>query len=130
LTETLRLFEQWLIDEQLISADAQSPTHFRWIIVTCGDWDLSSMLVRDCAQQNIDVPWYCRRWINVKRSYADATGTFPRSMMTMIDDLQLKHVGRQHSGIDDCRNITAIVRHLAERGDFVFEQTSGEHLMY
>ncbi|CAF4311592.1 unnamed protein product, partial [Rotaria magnacalcarata] len=42
-------------------------------------------------------------------------------MMGMLNDLNIRHVGRHHSGIDDCKNIAEILKVLAERG-YVFHE--------
>jgi inhibitor of KinA sporulation pathway (predicted exonuclease) len=85
--------------------------------VTCGEWDLRSMLVRQCAASGVTIPRPYRSWINVKTVFA---GTLRRSasvgMPTMLEALGLELEGRHHRGIDDCRNIARIVLALHARG--------------
>lgn len=91
-----------------------------YAFVTCGDWDLVSMLPRQCAVAGVQVaslPRAYRRWINIKRVFTD-TVRKSRSygMASMLQSLHLKLEGRHHRGIDDCHNIARIALTLAERG--------------
>ncbi|KAK3798692.1 hypothetical protein RRG08_029472 [Elysia crispata] len=108
--EVLKDFNQWMELEGLLNPEIKS------IFVTCGDWDLKSMLPRQCETSRLPVKSYFSRWINIKKSYADVTRTFPKGMMHMLTGLNLQHVGRHHSGIDDCRNIANIVVELTKQG--------------
>lgn len=98
-----------------------APIH-SFLFVTCGDWDLKSMLPRQAASLNIPIPPYMMRWLNIKKAYNKAMGTFPRGMMVMLSGLDIGHEGRHHSGIDDCINIARILKKLAEMG-VLFKQT-------
>ncbi|RUS75327.1 hypothetical protein EGW08_016916 [Elysia chlorotica] len=113
--EVFKDFHQWMEAENLLSPEVKS------IFVTCGDWDLKSMLPRQCETSHLSVPSYFKRWVNIKKSYADVTRTFPKGMMHMLTGLNLTHVGRHHSGIDDCRNIASIVVELMKHGYFFKE---------
>ncbi len=93
--------------------------------VTCGDWDLKTMLPGQCRLSGLEPPGegrpHFRRWVNVKRSCHSATGHFPRDMSALLSSVGAgDFVGRQHSGIDDCENIARAARALAENG-FVFD---------
>ncbi len=95
------MFNDWLRRE---TADLSESFAF----VTCGDWDLKTMLPAQCKVSGLDPPSeehpHFRRWINVKRSCHSATGTFPRGMMATLRLLGMERFeGRQHSGIDDCQ---------------------------
>ena len=110
----LAAFREWI--EKELASDST------FAFVTCGDWDLKSMLPRQCATVGADVPEYCNEWINVKKSFHAVTKSYPRGMDSMLKGVGLKFVGRPHSGIDDCENIARIVKELAAKG-FVFEVT-------
>lgn len=116
ISETLQAFNMWMEKESLLKPDIKS------IFVTCGDWDLRKMLPKQCSHFNIEYPSYLNKWINIKKPYSAVTGTYPKGMMPMLDGLNLQHVGRHHSGIDDCTNIAAILKALAQQG-FVFKET-------
>ncbi|XP_076462593.1 ERI1 exoribonuclease 3-like [Babylonia areolata] len=116
IEETLQNFHKWMTAEAL----KQNAT---FTFVTCGDWDLKTMLPSQCRYFGIDNQPYFKRWINIKKAFADLTGVFPKGMMAMLHQLHIPHIGRHHSGIDDCRNIAAILKAMVERG-YVFSNTS------
>jgi len=87
----------------------------RCIFVTCGDWDLKSMMGRQCALSGEHVPERFRQWINIKRLFASVTGLNGGSMKRMLDVLGLRLEGHHHSGLDDCRNIARILAELLRR---------------
>lgn len=116
LTDVLKSFHAWLEKEKLLEAQTRS------IFVTCGDWDLYTMLPSQCSYFQLPRPEYFNHWINIKKSFHKATGKFSRSgMMGMLNDLNIPHSGRHHSGIDDCKNIAEILKALIQRG-YVFEE--------
>lgn len=92
----------------------------RLAFVTCGDWDLVSMLPRQCQTAGVPVtrlPRAYRRWINIKRIFTETVRkSRAYGMTSMLQTLHLKLEGRHHRGIDDCRNIARIALALAERG--------------
>jgi ERI1 exoribonuclease 3 len=120
LAQTLQLFDQWMNEQGLLNPGSRS------VFVTCGDWDLQTMLYQQCKYLNIQPAAYFRRWINIKKPFCDVTGTYPKGMMQMLSMLNLPHIGRHHSGIDDCRNIASILRALGDR-HFVFKATKELH---
>ena len=65
-----------------------------FIILTCGDWDLRSMLQSQCKYFKIDYPPYLKSWINVKKSFAEVTAHFPKGMMIMLNELNINHTGK------------------------------------
>ncbi len=105
-----RDFNEWLSQE---TSDLSSPFAF----LTCGDWDLKTMLPDQCKTANVDLPDHFDRWINVKRSCHETVGTFPRGMHRLLQYTgTAPFQGRQHSGIDDCENIARVARALAAKG--------------
>lgn len=86
--------------------------------LTCGDWDLKTMLPKQAALSNVTIPAYMKQWINVKRPFNSFTGRSDNrvGMDGMLAALKLPLVGRHHSGLDDARNIAAIAWHLMQKG--------------
>ncbi|KZT59212.1 Exonuclease [Calocera cornea HHB12733] len=114
-----RRFNEFLADLCL----NHPPSSF--IFVTCGDWDLSSMLPRQLELCNIEFPspdtGYTgvdfTRWINIKKSFAEFYGTDPPGgLLEMLHVLGMQLEGRHHSGVDDCRNIGRIVEQMRRDG--------------
>ncbi len=90
------------------------------LIVTCGDWDLATMLPAQCpvAVPPIEAlrPIYTR-WQNLKHPYCSVQGRKRApGMAGMLRDLGLRLVGHHHRGIDDCRNLAALYKVLLEKG--------------
>ncbi|XP_059469252.1 ERI1 exoribonuclease 3-like [Neocloeon triangulifer] len=112
--QTMQQFDQWLHE--------QGCANNRSTFVTCGDWDLKIQLPKQCQTEGIELPQYFTSWINIKHSFAEATSQFPRGIVDMMSRLNLKPLGRLHSGIDDCRNLTKVLQKLAYEG-YVFHKT-------
>lgn len=134
-SETLRRFDKWMETEggwksrRFLSAcfvtysfvDLLRP-EISSCFVTCGDWDLGMMLPNQANHFGVPLRPYFSKWINLKHAFSEAIGHYPRSMMLMLESLAIKHTGREHSGIDDCRNMMHIMQVLAQRGH-VFRAT-------
>ncbi|EKF39438.1 hypothetical protein MOQ_000337 [Trypanosoma cruzi marinkellei] len=113
------------------SGYGEAPPLRSYLFVTCGDWDLKTMLpsqLRTTAKTGtaIVAPPTFRRWCNLKvpmRAIAPtkAGGVFDLKEMLAAVGLPLK--GRHHSGIDDCRNIASIVQELLRRGHVIAPTT-------
>lgn len=110
----------------------------RYCVVTCGDWDLRTMLplqrkislthpvaLQACPIFVPPVPYCWNQWCNIKRFACSsfASAVFSASpplrvtgMRDLLQKLELPHIGREHSGIDDCRNIASIVCTFLRRG--------------
>ena len=109
------LFEIWLEKEGLSDK--------KFAFVTCGDWDLKTCLKNQCELSNIDIPHWAKSWINVKKSYKQIMGNYPRSLNAMVEGLGLTFEGKPHSGIDDSKNVANIIKELGLKGH-VFEHTN------
>lgn len=116
--EVLENHGAWLRSHGLRVSDGDSGTGFAFIL--CGDWDLKTMFpaqCKVCEPRVTYLPHAFRQWINIKKHFA-AYLNIRRApgMAGMLRQLNIELTGRHHSGIDDCRNIAKIVRHLAENG--------------
>ncbi|KAH8795172.1 exonuclease [Flagelloscypha sp. PMI_526] len=89
-------------------------TPYDFCFLTCGNWDLQTMLPQQLNHSfihlNSDEKKIWNRWINVKKAYQKTTGNRPAGMAG--SNLE----GRHHSGIDDCKNIARIVQGLQNKG--------------
>jgi ERI1 exoribonuclease 3 len=99
------------------------------IVITCGDWDLKSMWVRQLAitktknQIPDTIEKLFSRWINIKILFQNHMNVdHVKGMAGMLRSAGLPLIGRHHSGIDDCRNIASICKFLIER-QCVFNQS-------
>lgn len=62
------------------------------IFMTCGDWDCKHVRTQ-CQICGVPTPWAFSRWINIKRSYAEAFGGDFRGMKSMLLGLLYQLVG-------------------------------------
>merc|ERR1712176_972823 len=104
-----------------LQAEVLKNGYQRCIFVTCGDWDLQSMMPRQCALCSEHVPELFRQWINIKTLFRRTTGQKGRSMKSMLDALGLHLEGHHHSGLDDSRNIARILLELLRKGEIINE---------
>ncbi len=108
LKEVLEDFHKWMRDNGLLMPDVNSR------FVTCGDWDLKTMLPSQCRHFKLTVPDYFHNWINIKELYSRVTKERATGMPGMLRGLGLELDGRHHSGIDDSKNIAKILAKLIE----------------
>ncbi|XP_065827300.1 3'-5' exoribonuclease 1-like [Oscarella lobularis] len=106
-----REFETWLHGNGL-------GTESSFSFATHGSADIDKFLRHQCAINEIRFPDYAKRWADVRRHYANFYGVSARkcSVTGMLDGLEWKFEGREHSGIDDARNIAKIVVQLMKDG--------------
>ncbi|KAJ3354069.1 hypothetical protein HDU83_005886 [Entophlyctis luteolus] len=93
------------------------------LFVTCGHWDLLTMLRMQLRLSALPpAPPVLRVWCNIKLALAAHTSRNFGGMPAMLTHLGLPLVGHHHSGIDDSRNIAAVAQKMMEQG-FVFTPT-------
>lgn len=125
---TLTGIQQIMVDQAADLPDVLN-RHYLWlskhslelgksvIIMTCGWWDLCTMLPQDSIRWKIIPPHEYLTAFNIKEAFRDFTGISKgKGMTTMLDWFELKIEGRHHSGIDDCRNISRIFIALIQHG--------------
>ena len=110
LAEALRKFHSWLESNGLLNPGVS------FCFVTCGDWDLKKMLPGQCKYLNIPIQDYFCRWINIQLIFRDLTRQTSHQvdLLAMLKYFNIPLDGRQHSGIDDSKNIAKILAKLAE----------------
>ncbi|CDW56052.1 RNase T and Dus and Peptidase M1 domain containin g protein [Trichuris trichiura] len=112
LREVLADFHIWLDEQGLLEEGFAD----RWAFVTCGNWDMNVMLKSQLELLGIEMPWYFRKWINIKKIVFNETGQYPAGMMAMLRSLNLRHYGHHHCGIDDTKNLCNVALELLKRG--------------
>jgi inhibitor of KinA sporulation pathway (predicted exonuclease) len=115
-TDSLVAFEQWCKN---FSVTPENTT-----VVTCGDWDLKTMLANQLTISRTKLSPFLNElfgcWTNMKVSYRNAFGNERMiGMDAMLQELGIPLIGHHHSGIDDCRNIAKICRVLNTKGTHV-----------
>lgn len=84
------------------------------LIVTCGGWDLVTMLPEECRRWVIRPHWIYHHVLNIKDAFMQRYGPFRGGMAPMLAYMDLELLGRHHSGIDDCRNIARMTLQLID----------------
>lgn len=92
--------------------------------VTCGNWDLKTMLPSQCDLDGITLPEQFKQWIDLKHTFCESTGYYPKSLKDMLMRLKLPLKGRLHSGINDVKNMTSIILALKEKYNAQLKITS------
>lgn len=87
------------------------------VFVTCGDWDLKTMLPSDAALNGVEVPPFYKSWVNIKPHF-QAMYQLDRcpGMDKMLSLVGLPLLGTHHRGIDDCVNIAALASKMMADG--------------
>lgn len=92
-------------------------THDKITIVTCGRWDLKTMLPSDLKKIGMVPENIYTRFVNIKDLFEDVEQCGQSgSMVHMLKYFNLDLEGRHHSGIDDCHNLARIFRKLVDNG--------------
>lgn len=110
--DSLVAFEKWCHDNNIDSNAT---------IVTCGDWDLGTMLPRQLNITKTKLSPFLTelfgKWHNVITSFKDHYKNDKRKgLARMLEQLDLSLDGKHHSGIDDCKNIVKICQNLLKNG--------------
>lgn len=107
--DAMAAFDAWVLQHGL---EPQS-----CCVVTCGDWDLKRMWPKQASLvPGLATPPLFRRWCNIKKVFAQATGNKAMGMMGMLEVAGLRHEGRHHRGLDDVLNLVRVVQWLLEQG--------------
>ena len=91
------------------------------LLLTCGDWDLKTMLPADAKLNDIEVPSFYKSWINIRVQFhalyqADEVRSRPPGMAGMLKRLEIPLLGTHHRGIDDCVNTAALAARMIRDG--------------
>eukprot|EP01080_Neovahlkampfia_damariscottae_P002837 gene2837-4244_t len=109
--KALQQHENWLT-----SMMNEKPTQENLLMITCGDWDLKTILPLQCQTSNIQVPKYFKKWTNLKILLSKYTKNRINGMTDMLEYYNLELEGRHHSGIDDCDNIANVTIEMFKNG--------------
>jgi len=101
--------------------------HFQWLkantrtnsdiyIITCGAWDLKTMLPKEIKNKKLHYHNVYKSYINIKDEFEYFYKKKAGGMVGMLEYLDIKLEGRHHSGIDDTRNIAKILLRIISDG--------------
>lgn len=88
------------------------------VFITCGDWDLKTMLPTQLKREKINWVDYIffSNWLNIKNEYKLCYGQKGKGMDDMLNEQKIPLVGHHHLGIDDSRNIAQIAIKMINDG--------------
>ena len=118
--DAVSLHQKWLTD--CIGSDPNLLEPSEFITVTCGDWDIRTMLPAQARVSGIAIPRYLHTVSNIKVVVGQFKGSKknPNSINALLHFFGKTFVGKLHSGIDDCRNIAVVVIELYNKGGFPY----------
>eukprot|EP01095_Lingulamoeba_sp_RSL-Kostka_P006235 TRINITY_DN194_c2_g1_i1.p1 TRINITY_DN194_c2_g1~~TRINITY_DN194_c2_g1_i1.p1 ORF type:complete len:210 (-),score=47.29 TRINITY_DN194_c2_g1_i1:650-1279(-) len=103
--EALEGINDWIVNKHNLENIGE-----RYAFVTCGDWDLKTMLPSQMRLTKQKVPKRYKKWINIKKVHQKHYKKRKQlGMAKLLKYFNLELVGRHHSGIDDCVNISRIL---------------------
>eukprot|EP01080_Neovahlkampfia_damariscottae_P001887 gene1887-1028_t len=114
-------FEKCLsnFDEFMMKNDLKfekNPKGKSFAFITCGNWDIKTQIPNQCQISDIQIPTHFGEWINIKDVYNSFYKKKITGMKGMLNQLNIKLDGNHHSGIDDVKNISTIVKTMIEDG--------------
>ena len=108
--EALDNFDDWFRYLKIKSGEVS------FAFVTSGDRDLMTLLPRQAEAYGAKIPDYFSSWVNLKKAFEQAYAVPGTDLLGMLKVLQIYHVGKQHGGIDACRNVARIVSRMVWDG--------------
>ena len=127
-SEVLTEFRKFLEKHQLSGKKA--------IFVTCGDWDLETMLPSQCHLSNETLPIFMKSWINIKKEYERITKRYinrsENDLQQMMAHFKVEFTGRLHSGRDDVNNLVNLVIEMCKENELeatVIDPTWGDECL-
>ncbi|KAJ3129223.1 3'-5' exoribonuclease 1 [Nowakowskiella sp. JEL0407] len=103
--------------EEWLSAFSEFP-YDDMMFVTDGPWDLRDFLRKQCNTSKVSRPSYLYKFVDLRLLFSqhykhERAGLNLEAMLSIIGR---RFEGRQHSGIEDTRNIARIVQHMIAEG--------------
>ncbi|KAK9767310.1 hypothetical protein K7432_003005 [Basidiobolus ranarum] len=108
--EVLLEFEVWLNQHSLFKENSS-------VFITDGPFDIRDFIEKQCDHSHIIRPkYFTRPWIDIRKLFGKFYKCEKRNINGMLAKLDLTFEGREHSGIDDAKNIAKIAKRMHEEG--------------
>ena len=98
------------------------------LCMTCGDWDIDTLLRQQCLTMQVQMPAWAARWCNLKVAFKDffrQISSDHLGIANMLEYCGLERVGQRNCGIDDARSLAQIVAHMLKLGAHVSANSNG-----
>ncbi|KAK9723008.1 hypothetical protein K7432_002258 [Basidiobolus ranarum] len=103
-------FERWMNHYSLFKAK-------KCLFITDGPYDIRDFIEKQYDHSHIIRPnYFSRPWIDLRKLFERFYKCDRRNLNGMLTQLDLVFEGREHSGIDDTKNIVRIVQRMHEDG--------------
>lgn len=79
-------------------------------------WDIKECLFPQCVFARVPFPSYATKWMDVRKLFSSFYRVRSGNLSGMLESFGLKFEGREHSGIDDTRNIARVLMQLIRDG--------------
>lgn len=79
-------------------------------------WDMGRFVQLQFQHLNRAIPHDLRYWINFRKTFCQVKHMQKVSLKQMLTHVDLEFVGREHSGLDDARNLARIVLKMMKTG--------------
>jgi len=111
-------FEQFLQANGLKDAKSgeSSEGTRSFVIATDGPWDVLAFLRKECQRKGIPLQSYWTHFVDVRHWFAAGFNVRRCGVSKMLAQCGLEFQGREHSGIDDARNIARIAAAMIRAG--------------
>ncbi|XP_036333031.1 ERI1 exoribonuclease 2-like isoform X2 [Rhagoletis pomonella] len=117
LQTAIMMFQEWLRKE-LRARNLQLPKMSKdklignCAFVTWTDWDFGICLAKECQRKRLKKPTYFNQWIDLRAIFREWYKYKPINFADALSHVGLAFEGREHSGIDDARNLAALAYKL------------------
>lgn len=119
LDVVLSEFDRFLRDHGLSATKGEGTEASRlrtFVITTDGPWDVLSFLRKECLRKDLSLQAYWDNFVDVRHQYALWYNVRRCGIRKMLHQCGLEFQGREHSGIDDARNIARIAAEMIRAG--------------
>jgi inhibitor of KinA sporulation pathway (predicted exonuclease) len=86
------------------------------IFVTDGPWDLRDFVLKECVYIDRERPEFMNQIVDIRKEFELFYKQPKTNLDGMLRYLQMEFEGREHSGIDDSKNIERIFRKMIQDG--------------
>ncbi|CAG8448688.1 2163_t:CDS:2 [Diversispora eburnea] len=108
--EMLCKFQEFLHSHQLFYKNSCA-------FMTDGPWDIRDFIRKQCFISKISRPsYFTLPWVDVRQLFASFYRIEKLNISGMLAKYGLKFEGREHSGIDDAKNLSIIAKRMWEDG--------------
>ncbi|KAH8355153.1 hypothetical protein KR093_006857, partial [Drosophila rubida] len=121
LQTALMMFHEWLRKELrarnlLLPKMHKSNILGNCAFVTWTDWDFGICLHKECTRKRMRKAPYFNQWIDVRAVYREWYKYRPCNFSDALSHVGLAFEGRAHSGIDDAKNLGALMCKMVRDG--------------